>query len=155
MFLTIRAQIKANKIIQDQIISDNDSKKINVLFDFLQKSLDTLGIRELENSGMPLTNNVVSSIAYIFSEAGKNQGENTRLKIKAIKIQLLDALTLIDRLFELLKVSKDNNKDIMLFILKHIFNSKFKLLASESNVGLFGEELITISNRLNSTLGSL
>lgn len=158
MFLTIRTQIKANKIIQDQILSDTDSKKINTLFEFLQNYVDTIGTEELDSKDFRLINNVASSINFVISEY-KNIDidiDKTKApKIKSINIQINQALKIIKRLFELLQSSKAQDKDIILFMLKNIFNTRFKPIAAENYHKFFSKEVVDLSVYLKLNLGKL
>lgn len=140
VFFALKAQIKANELIQEQIEKDNITKEceneaqnLNQLYSYLTENINTfhfktLPIGQLKNIDGTTTNQDYLSgdaIYHLFSQISCHyHGTQDELHSNQSVSELLSVLKLMDLLLDKLKDTKSKNKEILTTLIQHLFEYK-------------------------------
>jgi hypothetical protein len=140
IFYALKAQVKANELIQDQIDKDNIDKEcenetanLNQLYCYLDQSVSnfkfiTLSIENLKNTeNIDIQTSVNGGDAFykLFSEIRCHyHGTQEELFQNQSVSELYSILTIMELLLDKLKNSKSKNNDILKTLIKHQFDYK-------------------------------
>ncbi|SIT24850.1 hypothetical protein [Chryseobacterium gambrini] len=154
VFYALKAQVKANELIQKQIDKENSEKEyenetnnLNQLYSYLTDNINsfqftTLPVDNLKNIDVKNLNVIHyggDAFFNLFSQIRCHyHGSEYELKNNQSVSELLSILQIMDLLLEKLKSSKSNNKEIIRTLTRHLFEYKIiTRIRDESN-----EELI-------------
>lgn len=154
VFYALKAQVKANELIQIQIDKENDEKEcenetqnLNQLYSYLTdninsfqfKSLPFEDLRNINEKDIQETHYGGDAFFCLFSQIRCHyHGSDYDLKNNQSVSELLSILQVMDILLEKLRNSKSKNKEILTTLTKHLFEYKvITRIREESN-----EELI-------------
>lgn len=140
MFYALKAQVKANELIQDQIDKDNDLKEIenegqnlNQLYSYLTDSINsfhfkTLPIENLRNTDYIETETEFKggeAFFHLFSQIRCHyHGTQDELHSHQSVSELLSILKVMNLLLDKLKDTKSKNKEILITLVRHLFDYK-------------------------------
>lgn len=140
VFYALKAQVKANELIQDQIDKDNEAKEreneaqnLNQLYSYLTDNINsfhfkTLPIEQLKNIGDIETEVEYSggeAFYHLFSQIRCHyHGSQEDLHSNQSVSELLSVLKIMDLLLDKLKNTKSKNKEILTTLVKHLYEYK-------------------------------
>lgn len=140
VFYALQAQVKANELIQDQIDKDNEEKEcenegqnLNQLYSYLTDSINsfhfkTLPIEQLKNIDDIDTQTEFKggdAFYHLFSQIRCHyHGTQDELHSQQAVSELLSVLKIMDLLLDKLKIAKSKNKDILITLVRHLFEYK-------------------------------
>lgn len=140
VFYALQAQVKANELIQDQIDKDNEEKEcenegqnLNQLYSYLTDSINSFHFKSL-----PLEQ--LRNIEYIDTETEFKGGEafyhlfaqirchyhgtQDELHSQQAVSELFSVLKIMDLLLDKLERTKSKNKEILITLVRHLFDYK-------------------------------
>ena len=140
VFYALKAQVKANELIQDQIDKENEEKEcenegqnLNQLYSYLTESINsfhfkTLPIEQLKNiEGIDTETEFKGGEAFyhLFSQIRCHyHGTQDELHSQQAVSELLSVLKVMDLLLDKLKIAKSENRDILITLVRHLFAYK-------------------------------
>lgn len=140
VFYALQAQVKANELIQDQIDKDNEEKEcenegqnLNQLYSYLTDSINsfhfkTLPIEQLKNIDDIDTETEFKggeAFYHLFSQIRCHyHGTQDELHSQQAVSELLSVLKIMDLLLDKLKITKSKNKEILITLVRHLFDYK-------------------------------
>lgn len=140
VFYALKAQTKANELIQNQIDKDNLSKEnetevtnLNQLYSYLLESVNSFKFKSLPEEDLRNKEYITTDIEYEGGEAFYqmfNQirchyhGSPHELETNQSISELISILKVIDLLLKKLEKSKCSNKEILETLTEHIFEYK-------------------------------
>lgn len=149
VFYALKAQVKANELVQDQIDKDNEVKELeneaqnlNQLYSYLQENINnfrfkTLPIEDLKNIEYIETDVEYSggeAIYHLFSQIRCHyHGTQEVLHRNQSVSELLSILKIMELLLDELKNTKSKNKDILTTLTKHLFEYKIVTRIKDQN----------------------
>ena len=149
VFYALQAQVKANELIQDQIDKDNEAKEceneaqnLNQLYSYLTDNIKcfhftTLPIQQLKNIEDIETKAEFSggeAFYHLFSQIRCHfHGTQEELHSNQAVSELLSVLKIMDLLLDKLKNTKSKNKEILITLVRHIFDYKIVTRIREEN----------------------
>ena len=149
VFYALQAQVKANKLIQDQIDKDNETKdleneaqNLNQLYSYLTDNINsfhfkTLPVEELKNTDVIETETEYSggqAFYHLFSQIRCHyHGTQEELHSNQSVSELLSILKIMDLLLDKLKIAKSKNKEILMTLVEHLFEYKIVTRIRDEN----------------------
>jgi hypothetical protein len=140
VFYALQAQVKANELIQDQIDKDNIEKEcenegqnLNQLYSYLTDSINsfhfkTLPLEQLKNIDDIETKTEFKggeAFYHLFSQIRCHyHGTQDELHSQQAVSELLSVLKIMDLLLDKLKDTKSKNKEILITLVRHLFDYK-------------------------------
>lgn len=140
VFYALQAQVKANELIQDQIDKDkeekdreNEGQNLNHLYSYLTESINsfhfkTLPLEQLKNIDEIETENEFrggDAFYHLFSQIRCHyHGTQDELHNQQAVSELLSILKIMDLLLDKLKNTKSRNKEILITLVRHLFDYK-------------------------------
>lgn len=140
IFYALKAQVKANELVQRQIDKENDAKEceteaqnLNQLYSYLLESIKsfkftTLPIPDLRNLSEIETEKEFTggdAIYHLFSQIRCHyHGSTEELHSTQSVSELLSILKIMDLILDKLKNKKSNNTEILKTLIKHLFEYK-------------------------------
>lgn len=140
VFYALQAQVKANEIFQDQIDKDNETKEceneaqnLNQLYSYLTDNINsfhftTLPTEQLRNTSDIETKTEFSggdAFYHLFSQIRCHyHGSQEDLHKNQSVSELLSILKIMDLLLDNLKTTKSKNKEILVTLIRHLFDYK-------------------------------
>ena len=138
VFYALKAQVKANELIQDQIEKDNyekecenESQNLNQLYSYLTESIatfhfKTLPVVLLKNTDATETEFKGGEAFYhLFSQIRCHyHGSQEELRSFQSVSELLSILKIMELLLDKLKNTKSKNKEILYTLVRHLFDYK-------------------------------
>lgn len=148
VFLALRAQIKANQLIQEQINRDNQIKdcetetaNLNQLYSYLNESINnyrftTLPPKDLQGNIKDIETECMGGEAFhkLFSQIRCNfHGDDEKLLKNQSVAELFSILKIVDNLLDKLQDSKSNNKEILNTLIRHLFEYRITTRINDAN----------------------
>jgi hypothetical protein len=140
VFYALQAQVKANELIQGQIDKDNEEKEcenegrnLNQLYSYLTDSINgfhfkTLPVEQLKNiDGIDTVTEFKGGEAFyrLFSQIRCHyHGTQDELHSQQAVSELLSVLKIMDLLLDKLKITKSKNEEILITLVRHLFDYK-------------------------------
>jgi hypothetical protein len=140
VFYALKAQVKANELIQDQIDKDNEQKEcenegqnLNQLYSYLTESINSFHFTTLPIEQLRNTDELDTEIEFkggdafyhLFSQIRCHyHGTQHELHSHQSVSELLSILKIMDLLLDKLKDSKSKNKEILITLVRHLFEYK-------------------------------
>lgn len=140
VFYALQAQVKANELIQNQIDKDNEEKEcenegqnLNQLYSYLTDSINsfhfkTLPIDQLKNIDAIDTDKEFKGgeeFYHLFSQIRCHyHGTQDDLHSQQAVSELLSVLKIMYLLLDKLKITKSKNKEILITLVRHLFDYK-------------------------------
>lgn len=140
VFYALKAQVKANELIQDQIDKDNEQKEcenegqnLNQLYSYLTESINSFYFTTLPVEQLRNTDELDTEIEFkggdafyhLFSQIRCHyHGTQDELHSHQSVSELLSILKIMDLLLDKLKDTKSKNKEILITLVRHLFDYK-------------------------------
>lgn len=140
VFYALKAQVKANELIQDQIEKDNDEKEcenegqnLNQLYSYLTESIATFHFKTLPFELLKNIDDTETEIEFKGGEAFYHlfsqirchyHGSQEELRSFQSVSELLSILKIMELLLDKLKNTKSKNKEILYTLVRHLFDYK-------------------------------
>lgn len=140
VFYALLAQVKANELIQDQIDKDNEEKEcenegqnLNQIYSYLTDSINsfhfkTLPLEQLKNIDDVQTETEFKggeAFYHLFSQIRCHyHGTQEELHSHQAVSELLSVLKIMDLLLDKLKDTKSKNREILITLVRHLFDYK-------------------------------
>lgn len=140
VFYALQAQVKANELIQDQIDKDNEEKEcenegqnLNQLYSYLTDSINSFNFKTLPLEQLKNTDDIETKTEFKGGEAFYHlfsqirchyHGTQDELHSHQAVSELLSVLKIMDLLLDKLKITKSKNKDILITLVRHLFDYK-------------------------------
>jgi hypothetical protein len=140
VFYALKAQVKANELIQDQIDKDNEDKEyenedknLNQLYSYLTDSISSFRFKTLATEQLKNTESIETEIEFIGGEAFyhlfsqilcHHNGTQDELYSHQAVSELLSILKIMDLLLNKLEKTKSKNKEILTTLVQHLFDYK-------------------------------
>jgi hypothetical protein len=138
VFYALKAQVKANELIQYQIEKDNDEKEcenegqnLNQLYSYLTESIATFHFKTLPVELLKNTDDTETEFKggeafyHLFSQIRCHyHGSQEELRSVQSVSELLSILKIMELLLDKLKNAKSKNKEILYTLVRHLFDYK-------------------------------
>ena len=140
VFYALQAQVKANELIQDQIDKDNEEKEyenegqnLNQLYSYLTDSINSFHFKTLPIDQLKNIDNIDTATEFKGGDAFYHllsqirchyHGTQDELYRQQPVSALLSVLKIMDLLLEKLNNTKSKNKDILITLVRHLFDYK-------------------------------
>jgi len=140
VFYALQAQVKANELIQDQIDKDNKEKEcenegqnLNQLYSYLTDSINSFHFKTLPLEQLKNTDDIDTATEFKGGEAFYHlfsqirchyHGTQDELHSQQAVSELLSVLKIMDLLLDKLKDTKSKNKEILITLVRHLFDYK-------------------------------
>lgn len=140
VFYALQAQVKANELIQDQIDKDsnekeceNEGQNLNQLYSYLIDSINSFHFKSLPLEQLKNIEDIDTEIDFqggeafyhLFSQIRcHHHGTQDELHRQQAVSELLSVLKIMDLLLNKLKSTKSKNKEILITLVRHLFEYK-------------------------------
>lgn len=140
VFYALKAQVKANELIQGQIDKDNEAKEceneaqnLNQLFSYLTENINSFRFKTLPVEMLKNTEDIETDVEYhggegfyhLFSQIRCHyHGTQDDLHSHQSVSELLSVLKIMDLLLDKLQSTKSKNKEILQTLIRHLFEYK-------------------------------
>lgn len=140
VFFALKAQVKANELIQDQIDKDNIEKEcenegqnLNQLYSYLTDSINSFHFKTLPIEQLKNTDDIETEIEFKGGEAFYHlfsqirchyHGTQEELHRHQAVSELLSILKIMNLLLDKLRNTKSKNKEILTTLVLHLFDYK-------------------------------
>jgi len=140
VFYALKAQVKANELIQDQIDKDNEEREcanelqnLNQLYSYLTDSINSFHFKTLPVEQLKNIEDIETKIEFkggdafyhLFSQIRCHyHGTQDELHSQQSVSELLSVLKIMDLLLDKLENAKSKNKEILTTLVRHLFDYK-------------------------------
>lgn len=140
IFYALKAQVKANELIQDQIDKDNEEREcanelqnLNQLYSYLTDSINSFHFKTLPVEQLKNIEDIETKIEFkggdafyhLFSQIRCHyHGTQEELHSQQSVSELLSVLKIMDLLLDKLENAKSKNKEILTTLVRHLFDYK-------------------------------
>lgn len=148
VFYALKAQVKANELLQDQIDnenlkkeSDNATENLNQLYNHLNESINNFKFQCLASGYVPDEENVIHNECagatgfdkmFLQIKCNFHGTEEDLLKDPCVS-ELYSILSIMNLLLDKLQTTKSNNKEILQILVKHQFDYKIMTRIRDEN----------------------
>lgn len=140
VFLALRAQVKANELVQDQIEEDreereaeNESKNLDQLYSYLTSSINGFKFQSFHEDYLKNAENTEQEIGFtggdafyhLFSQIKCHfHGTEEELRSTQVVSELISILKVMELLLQKISTTTSKNKDILKVLIEHLFYYK-------------------------------
>ncbi len=162
VYFALRAQVKANELIQTQIddtkkekTNESEGENLNQLYLYLTESIDNFRFKFLSIGHVDNTNDKETGIEYKGSEAiyylfsnifCDYHGSDEDLNCNPSVSELLSTLKIMDILLDKLEKAESKNKEILMILVRHQFNYKIETRIKEEDEDGLNRKQCSICN---------
>lgn len=140
VFYALQAQVKANELIQNQIDKENlekecenEGQNLNQLYSYLTDSINSFRFKTLPTDQLMNLDNIETETEFRGGEAFYHlfsqirchyHGTQSQLHSEQAVSELFSVLTIMDLLLNKLKTTRGKNKEILMTLIRHLFEYK-------------------------------